>query len=90
MVLIGFAAKLMKQGFKAKAHFVEPLLIAIIQNRLADTVAVEIGILLLRCSPLKVIPFSLSLCRDFRLRFHILARRRESSSTKHTPAPAVL
>ncbi|KAG2153453.1 ribosome 60S biogenesis N-terminal-domain-containing protein [Suillus bovinus] len=42
-----------KLGFKAKAHFVEPLLTAIIQSRLADTVALEIGIALLRCSPLK-------------------------------------
>lgn len=50
-----FAAKIAKQGFKAKAYFVEPLLTAIIQNRLADTVALDIGIALLQCSPLKVI-----------------------------------
>ncbi|KAG1751996.1 hypothetical protein EDD22DRAFT_239831 [Suillus occidentalis] len=40
-------------GFKAKAYFVEPLLTAIIQNRLADTLAVDNGIALLQCSPLK-------------------------------------
>ncbi|KAG0699762.1 hypothetical protein DFH29DRAFT_990668 [Suillus ampliporus] len=45
--------KLAKQGFKAKAHFAEPLLTTIIQNRLSDTVAVNIGIALLQCSPLK-------------------------------------
>ncbi|KAG2124689.1 ribosome 60S biogenesis N-terminal-domain-containing protein [Suillus clintonianus] len=45
--------KIAKQGFKAKTHFVEPLLTTIIQNRLADTVAVDIGIALLQCSPLK-------------------------------------
>lgn len=56
MVLSGFAAKIAKRGFKGKAHFVEPLLTTITQNRLADTVAVEIGVALLRCSLLKVIP----------------------------------
>ncbi|KAG1766782.1 ribosome 60S biogenesis N-terminal-domain-containing protein, partial [Suillus occidentalis] len=45
--------KIAKHGFKAKAYFVEPLLTAIIQNRLADIVAVDIGIALLQCSPLK-------------------------------------
>ncbi|KAG1740308.1 ribosome 60S biogenesis N-terminal-domain-containing protein [Suillus lakei] len=47
------STKIAKQGFKAKAHFVEPLLTAVIQNRLSDTVAVDIGIALLQCSPLK-------------------------------------
>ncbi|KAG2356040.1 ribosome 60S biogenesis N-terminal-domain-containing protein [Suillus spraguei] len=45
--------KIAKQGFKAKTYFVEPLLTAIIQHRLADTVAFDIGIALLQCSPLK-------------------------------------
>ncbi|KAG2065911.1 hypothetical protein BDR04DRAFT_127854 [Suillus decipiens] len=50
---IMFAAKITKQGSKAKGYFVEPLLTAIIQHRLADTVALDIGIALLQCSPLK-------------------------------------
>ncbi|KAG1888586.1 ribosome 60S biogenesis N-terminal-domain-containing protein [Suillus subluteus] len=45
--------KIAKKGFKAKAYFVEPLLTTIIQHRLADTVALDIGIALLQCSPLK-------------------------------------
>ncbi|KAG1732030.1 uncharacterized protein EDB91DRAFT_1058414 [Suillus paluster] len=45
--------KLTKHGFNAKAHFAEPLLTTIIQNRLTDTVAINIGIALLQCSPLK-------------------------------------
>jgi nucleolar pre-ribosomal-associated protein 1 len=50
-----FAAKIVKKRFKAKAFFVEPLLTAIIQDQLGDTVALGIGIALLQCSPLKVI-----------------------------------
>ncbi|KAG2045770.1 hypothetical protein BDR06DRAFT_1015311 [Suillus hirtellus] len=47
--------KISKQGFKAKTYFVEPLLTTTLQNRLADTVALNIGIALLQCSPFKVI-----------------------------------
>ncbi|KAG1835863.1 hypothetical protein DFJ58DRAFT_847319 [Suillus subalutaceus] len=36
-------AKFAKQGFKAKAYFVEPLLTATIQNRLADAAALDDG-----------------------------------------------
>ncbi|KAG1791586.1 ribosome 60S biogenesis N-terminal-domain-containing protein [Suillus plorans] len=52
-LILAQLTKITKQGFKAKIYFVEPLLTTIIQNRLADTVALDIGIALLQCSPLK-------------------------------------
>ncbi|KAG1894474.1 uncharacterized protein F5891DRAFT_1255164 [Suillus fuscotomentosus] len=59
--------KISKQGFKAKTYIVEPLLTTTLQNRLADTVALDIGIALLQCSPFK--PVVVNRALDLIIRF---------------------